>query len=229
MKGRAILYSATELEWLERNRTLPIGEYTEAFRSVFQRTDVNAMHLHGLRKRKGWKTGRTGRFTPGQRSHNKGKTMPFHPNSAATRFKPGTAPHNRRPLWSERIGKDGYIEMKVPLLNPYTGHATRWIHKHRYLWEQRNGLLPQGHALKSLDGNKLNTASENWIAVPRGLLPRLNGGPRKKRLAYDDAPDAFKPTLLAVAQLEQKTFEIRTSPQRHPQSRNSGNQQEGRK
>lgn len=53
-------------------------------------------------------------------------------------------------------------------------------------------------------GDPLNTDPSNWEVVPRGVLMRLNGtgtGPFK-RIAYDDAPEELKPTLMAMTKLE---------------------------
>lgn len=213
MKGRSIPYSQAELAWLEENRTLVISDYASQFRAKFGRDDVTAGHLHALRKRKGWKTGRTGCFAKGEAPHNKGKLMPFHPNSAKTRFKKGQLPHNTRGAGHERIdSKDGYVVMIVAETNPWTGAATRPVLKHRYLWEMANGPLPEGHALKCLDGNKTNCDPSNWEAIPRALLPILNGGRHKKRLAYDDAPAELKPTVLATAKL---AHQVRTKTRHH--------------
>ncbi len=60
MKRRAIPYTAAEMSWLEQNRTLVISDYHRGFCAAFRRSDVTASHLHGLRKRKGWKVGRAG-------------------------------------------------------------------------------------------------------------------------------------------------------------------------
>lgn len=199
MKGRATAWSPAELAWIEANRHRPRAEAHVAFCARFDRADVNLSNYAALCKRKGWLTGRTGRFAKGEASWNKGQSMPFHPNSAATRFKPGGVPKNRKPLGDQRMAKDGYIEVKVELPNPYTGHRTRYIHKHRYLWEQANGPLPKGMALKCLDGNRLNTDPANWQAIPRALLPRLNGRFGRN---YDEAPPELKPVILAIAKLE---------------------------
>jgi len=207
MKGRRIIYSADELAWLEANRTMIISDYHRAFVAQFGRADVSAANLNALRKRKGWKTGRTGRFSKGQTPYNKGRTGYCAPGSEKGWFTPGTKPANRLPMWSERIGKDGYIEMKVPLENPYTGHKTRFMHKHKYLWEQANGPVPDGHVLKCLDGDKLNTAPDNWVVAPRALLPRLNG---RFGRDYDTAPDDLKPAILATARLEHAARVART-------------------
>lgn len=170
------------------------------FVAEFSRFEVTVDEIKSLCSRKGWKTGRDGRFVKGQEPANKGKKMPYNANSARTRFKKGATPPNRLPLWSERVGKDGYVEIKVPERNPHTGSPTWFRHKHVYLWEQANGPVPKGHCLKSIDGDRINTDPANWMAIPRAMLPRLSG---RWTLGYDDAPDELKPFLLAVAKLEQ--------------------------
>lgn len=206
MKGARISYSEAELEWVSARREMPRRELHAGFCKEFGRADVSQSNLTGLCKRNGWVTGRTGRFEPGQESHNKGQKGVCYPGSEKGWFRKGARPRNLVPLWSERIGKDGYIEMKVPVKNPYTGHRTRFMHKHRYLWEQRNGPLPKGMALKCLDGNKTNTNADNWVAVPRALLPRLNG---RFGRGYDDAPAEIKPLILTTAKLEHAAREAR--------------------
>lgn len=207
MKGRTIPYSAEELAWIESHARENRRETHARFCDTFSRSDVSLSNFNALCKRKGWLTGRTGRFERGQASWNKGRSMPANPNSARTQFKKGAAPANRVPLWTERVGKDGYIEMKVPRPNPYvSGCKTRFMHKHRYLWEEANGPLPDGHALKCVDGDRTNCEPSNWIAIPRALLPRLNG---RFGRDYDNAPEEIKPTILAVAKLEHAAREVK--------------------
>ena len=89
MKGHPIRYSAEEWTWLEANRAMVISDYHRAFCEAFGRADVSAVNLHSLRKRKGWRTGRTGCFVKGQEPVNKGKpcapgTGGRHPNAQRT-------------------------------------------------------------------------------------------------------------------------------------------------
>jgi hypothetical protein len=56
-RAARIPYSPAEMRWLEENRLMVIGDYHRAFVEAFGRADVTAAHLHGLRKRKGWKVG----------------------------------------------------------------------------------------------------------------------------------------------------------------------------
>lgn len=208
MRGKWITYTAEEGAWLEENRALPIGDYHLGFVTQFKRGDVSKLHLHSLRKRKGWKTGRTGYFSKGSEPSNKGKlcrpgTGGRHPNSQRTQFRAGDLPHNTKGAGHERVdNKDGYVILIVAETNPWSGAATRPVHKHRWLWEQIHGPVPGGMVLKCLDSNKLNTDPSNWE-----LVPRLNGGARKKRVAYDEAPVELKPTIMAVAKLEQRAHE----------------------
>ncbi|HEV7433926.1 MAG TPA: HNH endonuclease [Pseudorhizobium sp.] len=203
MRGHHIRYSADELSWLEANQTMVVSEYHRAFCAQFGRDDISAANLHGLRKRKGWLTGRTGRFEKGAVPFNKGKPCPpgkggRHPNARKTQFKKGQTPHNTNHLGHERVSKDGYVEISVDETNPHTGYERRYVLKHRWLWEQANGPVPEGMALKCL-GDRLDTDPSNWELIPRALLPRLNGRFGRN---YDSAPAELKPTILAVAKLE---------------------------
>lgn len=215
-KGKWITYSADEMAWLEANRLMVISDYHAAFVEAFGRDDVSAVNLHSLRKRKGWSTGRTGCFAKGSTPHNKGKKCEpgkggRHPNARRTQFKKGNLPHNTRHLGHERIdAEDGYVYISVAETNPHTGFERRYVLKHVWLWEKANGPIPDGHCLKCLDGDKLNTDPSNWECIPRALLPRLAGGNRhRKVLAFDDAEPEVKPVLLTLAKLEHATRQKR--------------------
>lgn len=216
MKGRAISYSQVELEWLEANRLQPIADYHREFCERFDRADVTAALLHALRKRKGWKTGRSGRFEVGQEPTNKGKTCPpgvggRHPNALRTQFKKGHGRTGRavelyKPIGTERLSKEGYRERKVHDAMPL---HSRWRAVHLIEWEAVNGAITKGHCLKCVDGDKLNTNPSNWELIPRALLPALNGGRHKKRPAYDAVAPELKPSLLTMAKVEHRVRALR--------------------
>jgi len=216
-KGRAIAYSAEEMAWLEANRLMVISDYARAFAERFKRT-VDARNLHALRKRKGWKTGRTGCFQKGQEPPNKGKPCPEgvggrHPNARKTQFKKGgrtgKAQQNYQPIGTERITEDGYRERKVHDNLPL---QSRWQLVHRIEWEAANGPIPKDHCLKCLSDDKGNCDPTNWTLIPRALLPRLAGGNRYRRvLAFDDAPPELKPTVLAIAKVEHAARKVRAA------------------
>lgn len=214
MKGRQIPYSAAEMAWLEANRLLPISDYAQEFNAAFSR-EVAAQNLHALRKRKGWKTGRTGCFIKGQEPTNKGVpcapgTGGRHPNAVRSQFQKGArtgmAARNWKPVGTERVNIDGYLERKIHDGMPL---QSRWRLVHLIEWEKLNGPIPKSFCLKALDGDRLNTAPSNWKLIPRAMLPALNGGRHKRRPSYDEAAPELKPTLLAMAEVETKARDLK--------------------
>lgn len=209
MKGRAIDYEPEELAWIEVHKELPRAEAHALFCARFMRQDVSLANFMALCKRKGWFTGRTGQFVSGQVSHNKGKPMPEHvrAKAMATMFKPGqrqgVAVRLYKPIGTERMSKDGYLERKIHDGLPL---QSRWRTVHLIRWEEMHGPIPVGHALKCLDGDKTNTDPSNWEAVPRALLPRLNG---RFGRSYDSAPAELKPVIMTTAKLEHRVREAR--------------------
>lgn len=197
-RRKNIKYSDMELSWIKQNSKLPRKELQQKFCKKFNRNDVSLGHIKELCFRKGWLTGRTGFFEKGHQPSNKGKKMPYNEKSAKTQFKKGNKSHNTKYLRHERITKDGYVEISVDEVNPYTGYERRYILKHKYLWEKLNGKLDRGMCLKNLDGNKKNTDPSNWEAIPRGALPFLNGW---RGYNYEDMPYGLRPVVLRLAKL----------------------------
>jgi len=216
MKRAAVKYSVQELTWIEARKELPRRDLHAKFTARFNRTDVSHDHLKSLCKRNGWLTGRTGCYEPGSVPANKGKKMPFNANCARTQFKKGQMPHNTKYLGHEHVTKDGYVEISVAETNPHTGAPRRYVQKHRHLWEQENGPVPEGMCLKSRDGDKSNTDPSNWTCIPRAMLPRLNG---RFGRDYDAAPPEVKPVLLATAKLE---HEVREAKRANSKQKNHG-------
>ena len=219
--GRLKRYAPAEIAWLRDNATLPIADYHQAFLETFDRPDVTAAKLHSLRKRMGWRTGRSGRFEPGQAPANKGKPCApgrggRHPNARRTQFRKGQLPHNTKWLGHERVNTEGYVEISVAETNPHTGFERRYVHKHVHLWEAAHGPVPEGQCLKCLNGEKTNTDPSNWAPIPRGVLARLNGGLFKKRPAYDAAAPEVKPVLMTLAKVEHQALERRRGQRAKP-------------
>jgi hypothetical protein len=200
MKRRIIPYSPDELAWIKSHCTMAREKAHAKFCKKFSREDVSLSNYVGLCKRNGWLTGRDGRLQPGAVSWNKGKKMPFNPDSAKTQFKKGQLPPNMKFAGHEYIcPKDGYVRISINETNPHTGFERRYVLKHKHLWEQKNGKLPAGMCLKCLDGNRSNTDPDNWEAIPRGALPFLNG---HRGHNYEAMPTELKPTVLALAKLK---------------------------
>jgi hypothetical protein len=198
-------WTQEQIDFLRHNYPkMPISELTDSFNNKFC-VSLSKERIKGAMSRHKIRSGRNGCFSKGQTPWNLGKTGYMGAN--ATSFKRGNVPHNKRHLWAERLGKDGYIEMNVPETNPYTGYPMRYKHKHRWLWECENGPVPKGHAVIFKDGNIRNFNSENLILVSRTelLIMNLHG--------YKNMPDEIKPTVLALAKLEADAG-FRTMPSR---------------
>ena len=162
-RGNAIHYTEAELQWIKQNCTLPRKDAHRQFCEEFGRQDVTVTHYNALCKRQGWLTGRTGQITKGSVSWNKGRKCPEgeggkNPNARKTQFKPGTrqgvATKLYKPIGTERLSKDGYVERKIHDGMPL---QSRWRAVHLIRWEESNGKLPKGMCLKCLDGNRQNT------------------------------------------------------------------------
>lgn len=210
LAGRRRLFSKVEVDWLRENVTMPAAAYHSAFCDRFNRADITDSQLKSLRKNAGWNTGRTGYFRKGSVPANKGKKMPYNANSARTQFKKGmqrsgNAAKNYKPIGTECV-RDGYLARKIHDGFPM---QSRWRAVHILNWEEINGTLPEGMALKC-KGNRANTDPSNWELVPRGVLPRLNN---RWGRGYDDAPKELKPTIMAVAKLEHRISEKRKAAQ----------------
>jgi hypothetical protein len=198
--GGHVRYSDAELEFVRLHSKLPRRALHEKFVEQFGRDEVSLSKITALCKRRGWLTGRSGCFPQGNVPANKGKRMAYHPNSARTQYKPGNrsgmAAKNYKPVGTERMTVDGYVERKIHDGMPL---QSRWRAVHLIRWEELHGALPEGYCLKCLSGDKANTKPSNWKAIPRALLPWLNG---KFGRDYNSAPDALKPVILATAELE---------------------------
>lgn len=120
-------------------------------------------------------TGLTGRFEKGRVPSNKGIKGFCAPGCEKGWFPKGHIPKNHRPVGSERISKDGYIEVKVA--EPGT-----WKGRHRIVWEEHNGPVPKGNVVMFLDGDPLNCNIENLACVDQNTNARLN----QKGLRFQD-------------------------------------------
>lgn len=191
MKGKAIKYSEREISWLSKNRTLPISEYHQKFLSEFAREDVTACNLHSLRKRNGWKTGRTGRYEKGNIPHPDAR--PKGPNK--TSFKKGNKPHNWKPSGSQRISKDGYIEVK-------TGEPGKWEQLHVLSWLSKRGKIPNGYCVAFKNGDKSDVSIENLELISRNENLQIN------KLNSLQFPIEIRPTVRVIGKIAAKGHEL---------------------
>ena len=154
-------YSKIEDEFLINNvKGITLKELTNRFNKEFG-LNVKESSISNRKITLGIKSGIVGgQFVKGQIPHNKGKKMSPHlyEKAKATMFKKGHIPKNHREVGSERINRDGYIEIKV-------AEPNKWKLKHRCVYESTYGNIPIGHKLIFADGNKQNIEIKNLILV----------------------------------------------------------------
>lgn len=102
------------------------------------------------------------RYNKGHIPDNKGKKMSpeIYAKLQPSMFKEGHTPVNHREVGSERINVDGYIEIKV-------AEPNKWRVKHRVIWEQHNGEIPNGFNVQFKNHNPLDCRIENLYLISR--------------------------------------------------------------
>lgn len=167
-KGEKLKHSLEQLAYVkDLYRSLSVSELAEAFNAKFKANET-AETIKGMCSRHGFKSGRTGRFDPGNEPANKGvKGWCAGGRSIETRFKKGRPSLNKKPVGSERIDKDGYVLVKV-------AEPTTWKFKHLVVWAGANGPRPSGHVIRFRDGNKLNVDLNNLVLFSQGDNAVLN-------------------------------------------------------
>lgn len=148
--------------------------YRKAAGIGLRKTEAYFATPAACRLRNGDKIGVSTRFQKGHTTWNKGmKGLDI--GGKETRFKPGhrggKAAQLYKPIGTERISKDGYLERKI---NDDMPLQKRWRAVHLLVWESVNGPLPAGHAVTFKDGNKRNVSLENLALISRADLMRRN-------------------------------------------------------
>ena len=100
------------------------------------------------------------RFKKGHVPANKGKRMSpeQYARCAGTMFKKGNVPKCHRPVGSERVNVDGYVEVKV-------AEPNKWRAKHRVEWEKAYGPIPKGCNIQFRNGNSQDIRLENLYMI----------------------------------------------------------------
>lgn len=100
--------------------------------------------------------GKKTRLKKGGRAWNKGTKGLMSANEGS--FKEGAIPHNWKPIGSERITRDGYVEVKY---KDERNARTNYELKHRLIWIEKNGPVPKGCVIIFKDGNARNFEDDN--------------------------------------------------------------------
>jgi hypothetical protein len=109
------------------------------------------------------------RFKINKPGWNKGKKQSDYMSpekierTKATRFKKGQDPHNTVPIGTERISKDGYVEIKIRHLKNGDANNKNFVSKHRMIYQEHFGPIPDNYNVEFIDGNRMNFEPSNFI------------------------------------------------------------------
>ena len=78
------------------------------------------------------------------------------------------------------------------------------VYKHKNLWEEINGKVPDGAMLKSRNGDKSDCDPSNWELKPIRVILAAN-----RFMAQNKMPPEFLNTVIAMIEVQQKVASIR--------------------
>ncbi|MGD9809675.1 MAG: HNH endonuclease signature motif containing protein [Deferribacterales bacterium] len=185
-------FFAVHIDFLKENITgRSIAELTLLFNEHFK-TDHGRDSIKRICSVNHLCNGRNTRFKKGHIPWDKGKKGFMGANR--TSFKKGNRPKNAVEVGTEITDRDGYLKVKISEPNV-------WKYKHRMIWENAHGEIPEGHAIIFADGDKQNITLENLILVSRAELAYLN---HNKLIAPDGSLTHSAVLLAKVAQTAAK-------------------------
>lgn len=187
-------YTKEELEFI---RKITPGRHYREIVEMFNRKfeyQIDTKKLKETLKNHRISTGLTGRFEKGHVPYNKGKKFPGTGNKAA--FKKGNIPVNKMKVGEDTISSDGYVKTKI-------AEPDVWEFKHKLIWAEAHGPIPEKHSIVFADGNKLNLSIDNLLLVSKAELLMLN----RKRLISENSE--LTKTGLNVVKVMNKIHKIK--------------------
>lgn len=150
------------------------AEIAELFHARFG-DEVSLDNIVGAMKRRKITNGRDTRFFKGQPSRNRGQKLSeeSYRKMRPTMFKKGQSPHNTLPVGTEILRDDGYIQVKISDRRDIPSRFN-WKFKHRLIWEEAHGPIPDGHVIVFLDKDRQHLDLDNLACVHRKVYNIVN-------------------------------------------------------
>ena len=203
-------YSDEQVQFLIDNHTIPRKELTERFNKRFG-TNKSVTTLKGVCNRYGLYTGRDGRFTTESSPRwQKGlSSEEFKSHYSDESFGAMVNPmikSNRQHKVGDEIERHGasYI-----VLSEESGVAwdKRIKSKAVCVWEEANGIIPEGYILVHIDGDLTNCELDNLRALPFSYIRQFRWMFNGK---WADAHPELKKSAIAVCDLLEVCKEARS-------------------
>ncbi|MEQ5287554.1 HNH endonuclease signature motif containing protein [Providencia huaxiensis] len=192
---KCFVYSEKMRDWMRLNYMLRLDLLTDAFNHKFK-TERSREAINGFRKRLRLRVGRSGKFSKGNVPFNKGKKGLISGNSGS--FQKGHKPHNHQQIGAEALTKDGYIKAKI-------AEPNKWELKHRLVWEEHNGPVPQDHVIKFIDDDKQNCDIDNLMIITMKEHAIINRHYSGATAEYKQATVQLARIKLAISSRTKKT------------------------
>lgn len=183
--------------------TMPLKRIAKAIgrSGTFVKSEMERQGIHvpdavrsAFRKQSHYKKGST--------PYNKGKKAASYmsPEGLAkikeTSFKKGRTPHNTRKDYDLSLRKShgrDYYYIRISL--------GQWVLCHRWIWEQVNGVIPEGHNIQFKDGDSSNFNLDNLYMISRKQQAVINHEGGKS------IPFELQETILLLKKIKQSINE----------------------
>lgn len=165
-------YPHEKTEQIAADLGLPVARiYSKAAWMGLAKTPEYFASPDAGRLQRGDNIGAACRFQKGHVPANKGVKGISYPGMEATQFKKGQHPYTWKPIGTERLSKEGYLQRKVT----DTGYPPRdWVGVHILLWREHHGEIPAGHKVVFKDRNKQNIIIENLELLSNAEMMQRN-------------------------------------------------------
>lgn len=160
-------------QWIEKNAN-GIGnqELTRLFNEHFD-TAFTVKQIKGYKRNHNISSELTGYFNKGHIPINKDTKGMFNIGGNKTSFKAGSKPLNIDPIGTEKLLSDGYVWVKINDI-PKAKKCVNWDQKHRIIYEQHHGTIPEKYVVIFADGNRENFDIDNLVLVSKSELLIMN-------------------------------------------------------
>lgn len=165
-------YPHEKTEQIAADLGLPVSRiYSKAAWMGLSKTPEYMASPEACRLRRDNPQGVLHRFPKGHVPANKGVKGVSYPGMEATQFKKGQHPHTWKPIGTERLSKEGYLQRKMA----DTGCTRRdYVPVHHLIWKEAGRDIPKGFHLSFKDKNKANITLENLELVSYAEMMKRN-------------------------------------------------------
>ncbi len=189
------IYTPEQIAFLKKTYARKSAKETaDKFNAHFG-LNVNPAALRTWMNRHGILSKDDGKFSPGAAPWNAGTKGLTGANEMS--YKPGTLPPKTRPVGFESVKSDGSILVKVSAdWNEKRQRFGIWQPKHKIVWEQHHGQVPDDKIIQFLNGDRSDCRIENLTLITHSVLKSLC------HIKFWEQPDEVKPVLLTMTKLK---------------------------